>query len=341
MTSAGRDGGDRIERLPRGRGFGADRKVGLAADKGREPAPKQGIGVDDEDAPLLRRSPSRVIGHGFGLSFPAEVLRAKAPAAHRGRRLFFVSGKARWSSTRCFSKPCRGHAAEATVRRLRLDSARTPIRSVDLTSFDKADGASDQLGRPVDVQLLLEVFAIGFDRLRAQIEDRRDLPRAPPLPDQPEHLQLAVAERRERRLRFRIRRRRNATPDPSRALRSYRSGRRARGGWRRAPPRRAVAWRDSRARRPATRARRRCASGCIESTSAGTPEAPDFQRLHQVEAVLAALERQIDDREIGSASGDGLKRGYGDCRPRRRRRGRVRCRSGRSARAASADGRRR
>ncbi len=35
----------------------------------------------------------------------------------------------------------------------------------------------------------------------------------------------------------------------------------------------------------------------------------DFQRLHQVEAVLAALQRQIDDREVDGAPGDGGKRG--------------------------------
>src|SRR5271166_6509239 len=43
-----------------------------------------------------------------------------------------------------------------------------------------------------------------LDRLRAQIEDRRDLARAPPLANETEHLQLAVAERRERRFGFSV-----------------------------------------------------------------------------------------------------------------------------------------
>jgi len=42
----GAGGGDRVERLLRGRGFGADGEIGLVVDQCGEPAPKQGIGVD-------------------------------------------------------------------------------------------------------------------------------------------------------------------------------------------------------------------------------------------------------------------------------------------------------
>jgi hypothetical protein len=58
-----------------------------------------------------------------------------------------------------------------------------------------------QLGGGLDLQLLLEVLAVGFDRLDAQMESLRDLAGAPALPDQAKYLQLAVAERLQGRVR--------------------------------------------------------------------------------------------------------------------------------------------
>jgi hypothetical protein len=40
----------------------------------------------------------------------------------------------------------------------------------------------------VEAELLFEVYAVGFDRFRAQMEDLRDLARAAPLANQSERL---------------------------------------------------------------------------------------------------------------------------------------------------------
>src|SRR5215203_7485012 len=74
-------------------------------------------------------------------------------------------------------------------------------RSAGAAGLDPLGGAMGQLGGGPDHQLLLEMLAVGFDRLDAQMEGLRDLAGAPALPDQAKHLQLAVAERLQGRVR--------------------------------------------------------------------------------------------------------------------------------------------
>lgn len=82
---------DRVERLLCGLGFGADSKIVLVVDQGREPAPQQRIRVDDEDA--LLASPVQVPRTCVQVSLPDIVLRAKAPARIRGDVHFAQGGK--------------------------------------------------------------------------------------------------------------------------------------------------------------------------------------------------------------------------------------------------------
>ena len=71
--------------------------------------------------------------------------------------------------------------------------------SPGLAGFDPARGPAEQFGRAANAQLLLEMFAVGFDRLGAEVEDFRNLARAAAVADEPKHPQLARTERSERR----------------------------------------------------------------------------------------------------------------------------------------------
>lgn len=60
--------------------------------------------------------------------------------------------------------------------------------------LDPLGRASGELSAGFQRQLLLDVLAVGFDGLDAEMEGLRDLARAPPLADQAKHLRLAVAQ---------------------------------------------------------------------------------------------------------------------------------------------------
>ena len=58
----GAGGLERIERFAPSCGLSADGEIGFVVDQGGEPSPQQGIGVDDDDAPLGPPAPFRALG---------------------------------------------------------------------------------------------------------------------------------------------------------------------------------------------------------------------------------------------------------------------------------------
>ena len=78
--AAPRAGGvERVGRFLRSCGLSADSEIGFVVDQGDEPTPQQGIHIDNKDAPLPRRPPSRALGHWFGMSSLGGVLPITRP----------------------------------------------------------------------------------------------------------------------------------------------------------------------------------------------------------------------------------------------------------------------
>src|SRR5258705_3449065 len=101
---------------------------------------------------------------------------------------------------------CRMRAAIASGLRADSGVGDSPMggcaRSAAAAGLNPLRRALGQFGSCLEAQLVLDVLAVGFDRLDAQVQGVGDLACAPALTDQPEHLQLAVAERVQGRVRF-------------------------------------------------------------------------------------------------------------------------------------------
>src|SRR3989442_3725101 len=101
---------------------------------------------------------------------------------------------------------CRMRAAIASGLRADSGVGDSPIteraRSAAAAGLNPLRCALGQFGSCLEAQLVLDVLAVGFDGLDAQVQGVGDLARAPALTDQPEHLQLAVAERVQGGVRF-------------------------------------------------------------------------------------------------------------------------------------------
>src|SRR5690349_10965508 len=80
-------------------------------------------------------------------------------------------------------------------RRLGLSPKAPPLAVLELV----LDRVAEQLGAALEVELLLDVFAVGLDRLDADEEAVGDLADGLALAQELEHLQLPVGEHVERR----------------------------------------------------------------------------------------------------------------------------------------------
>src|SRR5688572_4302565 len=72
----------------------------------------------------------------------------------------------------------------------------------DSAGFDPPGRALGEFGGGLDHQLVLDMRDVRLDRLDAPAQGPRNLTRGPALTYEPEHLQLAVTERADRRGRF-------------------------------------------------------------------------------------------------------------------------------------------